>query len=109
MLFLELSYQLRKVVLFFSYSTHLNIYAKCLCLQYILFSEKKNSVFTFETSPVVAFGKILRIIWMCDKNFKSDIRTENLLYFFGNFIASRLILLRIKYGERMKEANMQDS
>ena len=61
MLFLELSYQLRKVVLFFSYSTHLNIYAKCLCLQYILFSEKKNSVFTFETSSVGAFGKILRI------------------------------------------------
>ena len=61
MLFLELSYQLRKVVLFFSYSTHLNIYAKCLCLQYILFSEKKNSVFTFETSLVGAFGKILRI------------------------------------------------
>lgn len=46
---------------------------------------------------------------MYDKNFKSDIRTENLLYFFGNFIASRLMLLRIKYGERMKEANMQDS
>lgn len=41
-------------------STHLNLYAKCLCLQYILFSEK-NIAFTFETSPVGAFGKMLRI------------------------------------------------
>jgi len=36
---------------------------------------------------------------MYDKNFKSDVRTENLLYFFGNFIASRLMLLKCIWHE----------